>query len=267
MKPIKAIVLTYDKYHRFTEHMIFCYERLWPDHPFIFQIPYQKIQPSIQTKRAQYHRCPSDIKGTVLTLLESLDDEEMIYWCIDDKYPIWLDLGRIRKIHQWVTENDQEDVAGILFCRCRGMRSVKNLTGKELLDRYGNIYLERKNYKQIWIHQYLKVNVIQHLFESFPDHIPNPKMMDYLKNEMEKPNSHRIYTTENNLAIFGESTSQGLITKNCFNSMNANEIPIPSWVSETTSHEIIMGKRLQRKLRWHKKLAKCFIRRIRKIRF
>ena len=97
MKPIKAIVLTYDKYHSFAEHMVFCYEKLWPKHPYIFQVPYQQIPPTLPTSKVQYHRCPLDIKGTVLTLLDGLDDEEMIYWCIDDKYPIKLDIRKIKK--------------------------------------------------------------------------------------------------------------------------------------------------------------------------
>ena len=240
MKPIKAIVLTYDKYRSFTDHMILCYEKLWPNHPYIFQVPYQELPPTIQTSRVQYHQTPSDIKGTVLTLLENLDDEEMIYWCIDDKYPIKLDTRKIEKIHSWVT-NEKEDISGLLVCRCRGMLSRKNLTGKKLKDDQGDVYLARKNYEQIWIHQYLKVKVIRHLFNSFPDEIPEAQMMDPFKSEVKKPKSHKLYVASDSLAIFGESTSLGVITKNCFKSLKANNLPIPSWVSRTTPQEVTMG--------------------------
>ncbi|MBQ0798131.1 MAG: hypothetical protein KBT63_02520 [Porticoccaceae bacterium] len=248
MNPIKAIVLTYDKYRSFTDHMILRYEKLWPDHPYLFQVPYQELSPTVHSNRVQYHQCPPDIKGTVLTLLDGLDDEEMIYWCIDDKYPIKLDTGKIEKIHKWLYAENKENISGLLFCRCRGMLKKANLTGNKLLNGQGDVYLERKNYRQIWMHQYLKVKVIRHLFESFPDKIPLAITMDAFKKQIEKPKSHQVFVTSNNLAVFGESTSRGVITKNCIKSMKLNNMSIPSWVLETTPHEIIMGNESQDKL-------------------
>jgi len=86
---LKAIVLSCDRYRAITEHMILQYERLWPDHPFVFRIPYQRAR-GLDTKRTTYRQTPEDIKGTVLHLVADLDDEEWIYWCVDDKYPIQL---------------------------------------------------------------------------------------------------------------------------------------------------------------------------------
>lgn len=241
IKPVKAIVLTYDKYRSFTDHMILCYEKLWPNNPFIFHVPYQELSPTIQTSKVEYHLSPSDIKGTVQTLLHGLDDEEMIYWCIDDKYPIKLDVKRIKRIHNYLMNRNNENICGILYCRCRGMLDNENLTGNTITDKQGHIWLERKNYEQIWFHQYLKVKVLRHLFDSFPDKIADAKSMDYLKTQVEKPQTDRLFVTQENLAIFGESTSRGVITKNCLHSMKNNNLPIPSWVSEVTPNEIILG--------------------------
>src|SRR6266516_1085228 len=83
---IKAIVLTCDRYRTTTEHVIFQYDRLWPDHPFVFHVPYQELG-GVDTERVRYLTSPSDIKGTVLHLLAEIDDEEWIYCCVDDKYP------------------------------------------------------------------------------------------------------------------------------------------------------------------------------------
>ena len=58
MKQIKAIVLTYDKYRVFTDNMILCYEKLWPNHPFIFHVPYQELPPTIQTNKVKYIQSP-----------------------------------------------------------------------------------------------------------------------------------------------------------------------------------------------------------------
>ena len=242
MKPIRAIVLTYDKYRSFADHMILCYEKLWPNHPFIFHVPYQNLSPTMHTNRVQYFQSPSDIMGSVQALLHDLDDEEMVYWCIDDKYPIKLDVRRIKKIHQYLSTGSKEDICGLLYCRCRGMLEKENLTGKEIVDNWGQIWLERKNYEQIWIHQYLKVKVLRHLFDSFPDKISTAKTMDHLKKQVKKPKAHRIFVTTDNLSVFGESAHRGVITKNCFNSMKLHNLTMPSWASEVTPHEIVMGE-------------------------
>ena len=49
----------------------------------------------VDTERVKYLTAPSDIKGTVLHLLTEIDDEEWIYWCVDDKYPIQLVTDKI----------------------------------------------------------------------------------------------------------------------------------------------------------------------------
>ncbi|MDO6564784.1 hypothetical protein Q4488_15475 [Amphritea sp. 1_MG-2023] len=241
MKKIKAIVLTYDKYRSFTDHMILCYEKLWPQHPFIFQVPYQDIEPTILSDKVDYIKCPSDIKGTVLTLLKDLDDETLVYWCIDDKYPIYLNVHEIEKIHSDVCQQDNGGIDGVLFCRCRGMLERKNLVKKSFFSRREDVLIERKNYQQIWLHQYLKVKVIRNLFKAFPDSISTAKVMDSYKDQLEKPADQRIYVTRDNFATFGESTSRGVVTENCFNSMKNHGVIIPEWVTETTKSEIIMG--------------------------
>ena len=77
---IKAIVLSYDRYRAITEHLILQYAPLWPDHPFVFHVPYQALG-GVETERIKYFTSPSDIKGTVLhSELADIDDEEWIYW-------------------------------------------------------------------------------------------------------------------------------------------------------------------------------------------
>src|SRR5437016_4718972 len=92
---MKAIVLTYDRNRAVTEHMILKYEQLWPDHPFTFRIPYQELA-GPANPRHEYIRTPPEIRPTVLQLIAGLDDNEWIYWCVDDKYPIELVLPKIR---------------------------------------------------------------------------------------------------------------------------------------------------------------------------
>src|SRR4029453_13454950 len=47
-----------------TRHLILKYERIWPDHPFVFHIPYQELR-GTDTDRIKYYAAPEDIKGPI----------------------------------------------------------------------------------------------------------------------------------------------------------------------------------------------------------
>jgi hypothetical protein len=238
---IKAIVLTCDTYRSLTEHMIVQYARLWPDHPFVFRVPYQEARPAAGPRR-EFVRSPVAIKATVATLLDDLDDEDWIYWCIDDKYPIALDLPRIREITRWIGEPDRGDISGVLFCRCRKLLRREYLKTDDVRDPRGRVYLERTGYEQIWIHQFLRAKVLRHLFQQFPDDIPRAMEMDLFKARVHLPESHRLLVSQENLAIFGESTSEGVLTQNCYDSIVASRLPLPEWCSRTNGRRIILGE-------------------------
>ena len=237
-----AIVLTCDRYRALTEHMMRCYARLWPDHPFRFRIPYQSLG-GPESDRAEYVRTPMPIKNTVLTLLSDLDDERWIYWAIDDKYPIALDLGRMASTVRWLSNGTLPlALSGVLLCRCRNLLRDESLTGAKIADPDGHLLLERRAYHQIWIHQFLRVKVLRHLFQSFPDDLDPPKTMDALLLETAKPRAHRLFVVRDNRAVFGESTSRGKITRNCYESMMAEGQAVPEWAAGGEQKEIIMGR-------------------------
>jgi hypothetical protein len=238
---LKAIVLSCDRYRAITEHMILQYERLWPDHPFVFRIPYQHAR-GTDIERARYYQAPEDIKGTVIRLLADLDDEEWIYWCVDDKYPIQLVTGKIMAL---ITDAlSSSEMSGLLFCRCRVTLTGPKLTlyPKEIVSSSGDIYLERKAWYQIWLHQLLKVKVLRYLFDQLPDRIPSAKEMDELKNDILKPHEFRLFVTRENFAVFGESTTRGLITQNCYESMVASQMELPEWFRHPNGEHVTMGK-------------------------
>jgi hypothetical protein len=238
---IKAIVLTCDRYRAITEHLIFQYNRLWPDHPFVFHIPYQELG-GVDTERGRYLTSPSDIKGTVLHLLAEIDDEEWIYWCVDDKYPIQLVTDKIASLISHAVRSPEVD--GLLFCRCRATLNNPKLTlypGK-VKNPFGDVYLERKAWFQIWIHQILRAKVLRHLFTHLPDHIPSAKAMDDLKDDVPKLLEHRLFVTRKNFAVFGESTRKGVITQNCYESMVTAGIELPEWFRHPNGEYLTLGK-------------------------
>lgn len=238
---MNAIVLTYDRNTILTEHMIRCYEELWPEHPFTFRIPFQDSERCILSHSREYIRTSPFIKATILTLINDLDDEEWVYWCIDDKYPVQLEIKNITSLYNTIIAHEIENVNGILFCRARRMFDpvcvipTSIIAGKERL-------LERIAYNQIWIHQFIQVKVLRHLFTCFPDIIQNAKDMDDLKDELIKPSTHRLFVTETNYSIFGESLISGIITSNCMKSLSEKGFPIPKWQKNKLANSAIIGK-------------------------
>jgi hypothetical protein len=238
---IKAIVLTCDRYRVITRHLIFRYDQLWPDHPFVFHIPYQELG-GTDTQRVKYFPAPADIKGTVLHLLADIADEEWIYWCVDDKYPIELPTDKVASLISHGMRSPHVD--GLLFCRCRATLSSPwfTLHPHKSKNLFGDIYLERKTWSQIWIHQILRAKVLRHLFTHLPDHIPSAKAMDDLKEEVPKLPEHRLFVTEKNYAVFGESTRKGDITQNCYESIVESGIELPEWFQRPNGEYVTLGK-------------------------
>ena len=78
---IKAIVLTCDRFRAITRHLILKYERLWPDHPFVFHVPYQELR-GTDTDRVKYHAAPEDVTEVLPDPYESV--------CLAD--PSWVEL-------------------------------------------------------------------------------------------------------------------------------------------------------------------------------
>lgn len=163
---MKAIVLTFDRHRAITQHLILQYERIWPDHPFRFRIPYQQLR-GPDSERVEYVESPPEIAATVLRLLQDIEDEEWVYWCSDDKYPIHFIVEKVTELLQYVLTTPE--ISGLLFCRARATLDRPDLAlhSRQLVTPAGDILLERKGWYQIWIHQFLKAKVLRSLFSSY----------------------------------------------------------------------------------------------------
>jgi hypothetical protein len=237
---IKAIVLSYDRNRALTEHMIRQYARVWPSHPFVFHVPFQELRGE-ESERTHYVQTPAPIKATVMKLIVDLADEEWIYWCMDDRYPIQLVTDKIERMISQALTSDKMD--GLLFCRCRSLllKPKQTLYQREHVDADGTVYFQRRGWRQIWIHQLMRVKVLRHLFTHLPDELPNANAMDKLKHDVPMPKEFRLFVTKENYAVFGESTRRGRITQNCYDSMIASGIEVPEWFRATTGEEVLLG--------------------------
>src|SRR5207237_123925 len=136
------------------------------------------------------------------------------------------------------------EVDGLLFCRCRVTLNSPKLAlyPHKIRNPFGDIYLERKAWFQIWIHQLLRAKVLRYLFTHLPDHIPSAKTMDELKNDVPKLAEQRLFVTRENFAVFGESTQRGVITQHCSESILAAGIKLPEWFQHPNGQYVTLGK-------------------------
>ena len=235
---IPAIVLTCDRYHPFAGHMVARYQALWPSHPFTFHVPYQRRP--LAGDRIVPRQTPEAIRATVLALLEGFDDEAWVYWCMDDRYPIALVQPSVGRLADAVRADRLAGIDGLLFCRCRRLLRRRFLLSERRAGPGGVALRRRRDYSQIWIHQFLRAKALRHLFESMPEALPVPRAMDAVKDHLPLPADHRLYVVETNLAVFGESTRGGLVTRNCAASLRAAGLGLPPGFEET-DREVLLG--------------------------
>jgi hypothetical protein len=85
----------------------------------------------------------------------------------------------------------------------------------------------------------LRAKVLRNLFEGFPDGRYSAKAMDEMKERAPLPESHRLYVSEANHVVFGESTTRGKLTSNCAASLKLYGLPAPALPS--SEQNIIIG--------------------------
>jgi glycosyltransferase involved in cell wall biosynthesis len=101
---VDAIVLTFDTQLGLAELTHKRYTDLWPANPLEFRIPvngtatgsaltYLEAQPDCHLVPT-----PSPIGSSMRALLEGIDDETWVFWCIDDRYPTWVDAEALDEI-------------------------------------------------------------------------------------------------------------------------------------------------------------------------
>ena len=92
---MRSIVLSCDKYHPLSEHMVVSYRDKWPSHNFKFNIPWNDSKPihllEKYSNEVELIQTPIEFKKTIGSLLDKVDDDEWIFWSTDDTYLISVD--------------------------------------------------------------------------------------------------------------------------------------------------------------------------------
>ncbi len=160
---MKAIVLTYDARRVVVDHMIYKYDELWPSHPFTFRVPYQSAKvfehPLRNEKSVEYIKSPKFVTATIFKLLEGLDLDEWIYWCIDDYYPLFIDVPRIEATVKFLQNLKPNHVGWISLNRLQFKNLDKFIHSDiNLQDSYrNNYYLCDTPKGGFWYHCFIRV--------------------------------------------------------------------------------------------------------------
>ena len=239
---MKALVLCCDKYHLFALHTIKCYEKLWEHHPFEFYLPYNNVKPDFEN--INLIKTPIPFKETIFELTKNIDDEEWIYWCSSDSYPMELDIKKYENVIRNLDEIGK--YCSVVFLGpWKHRRRILNMETYNFevdgIKYYSTNCLENCENINLWIHQFMKCKVLKKLFQCFKEpRIPKDldrqlyrktfSFYDYIRKE-------QFCITDNSYGIFGENTSRGKICKNAYLQMIKLGMIIPDF--EVMDDELI----------------------------
>jgi hypothetical protein len=214
--------------------MLKTYEQLWPFNPFLFLIPFQEDKEiNSHRQNIQMIRSPRSIVSTVNSLLDAVSDDEWVYWCLDDKFLLAIDAESASYFAKYVCTIEAKEITGLSFCRARYLL-VSPHVSKYAVGRTGrgDSLLVRTNYNQIWLHQFIRARALRNLFNQFPARDFGAIEMDTFTrqgpNALRVPREERMFVTERNFVVFGESTIGGNVTRGCVESMSRFGIVCPN---------------------------------------
>ena len=216
---MKAIVLSFDKQSGLVELTYKKYMELWPDCPLRFRIPYNDISTNKSfeyfksCENVELVKSPVAIRLTMQTLLKDLDDEEWIYWCIDDRYPIEIkNFELLNNIYTAVVNGDVDQLNAVKLFAWR-----EELTDEKLEIGGAKYQLQKPlTLFGFWHHYFLKVKVLKYFFLS--DNLPKKYSISDLTMTYHFMEEIDLLTKtavpEQDILILGEPCFEGKLTSN-----------------------------------------------------
>jgi len=221
---MKAVCFTFDRNMSVMEYVLYTYFKFWPDNPFTFYVPWNKIKPDYLIKKygdkVRLLQTDSGVKPTIRTLLSVAKPNEFIWWAQDDKYI--LDFKN-KQIIKSLYKHNNSDVGGFMFTKNADAESAytnikKNMGGHELI--------QKKNHHQIFQPQLIKKEIVESLYlnDDLDEHYPLAKLYPL----MGKMPIKNLYTTTDNHINIAETLDCGKMTKNLVQHMKQDGFDIPN---------------------------------------
>lgn len=221
---MKAVCFTFDRNMPVMEYVLHTYFRCWPDNPFTFYVPWNKIKPDHLIKKYGDKiillQTDSRVKPTIRTLLSVTKPNESIWWAQDDKYI--LDFKN-KQIIKDLYRHDDPYTGGFMFTKNADSKTAYTNIKKSIGDHK---LIQKKNHHQIFQPQWIKKEIIESLYlhDSLDEHYPLAKLYPL----MAKSPIKNLYTTAENYINIAESLDCGKITKNLVQHMKQDGFNIPN---------------------------------------
>jgi len=244
---MKAIVLTYDRQIGCAELLYKMYMDKWNDCPLTFRIPWNENKPSYFTGKSNVElmHCKSPIRETMASLLEDIEPDEFVFWCIDDRFPKEiLDFQELNKLHHLLEASGLEyHYDAVKLCKWFGRKNVamknwQNSVDSELsFNLLGREYdVQVTNYAWgFYHHQFCKAKVLKALFLS--DYLSDNyklKGKGGLHTELVHGNSLqglKMLSPRVNNVTFGEPLTNGRLTPEGLSYLAEYDCKIPEYGS------------------------------------
>jgi hypothetical protein len=228
---MKAIVLSYDKQVGLAQLVIKAYQNMGVANYLEFLVPINQQDTRKYFDQFDNVRCidsPEDIINTMRSLLEGIPDEEWVYWCIDDRYPLSVNPYEFERILELINKGDLAFANGIKLMHWR-----EDLTNEtKIINNIEFSKQESIGTMGFWHHHFLRAKVLRRFF--LTDNIHNYNQIGRInryQNKKEKLDFFDGYYVpmETTIATFGEPLTLGRLTKNGFKALEDNNCIVPDY--------------------------------------
>ncbi|HYD64524.1 hypothetical protein [Azospirillum sp.] len=233
-----AVVLTFDHQAGLAELVHKSYRDLWPGCPLRFRIPVndRRTNPSLAYLAARPDvvlvDSPPDIRATMAALLDGLDDDAWVYWCIDDRFPEAIPApAALDALGARLAAGEGGDASAV-----RLIHWHETLTGPPV-ELAGQTF-RRQRYSGLfgfWHHQFARAGLLRRVFLS-PE-LPGDYDIRTIQAlfhdlERERPGLAGALVPVRPLVRLGEPCCRGRLTLNGLDALRRHGCPVPDYAVE-----------------------------------
>lgn len=211
---MKAIVLSFDKQRGFCQLLYKLYMEMWKDCPLTFRIPWNKENPKYFEDKSNVEliQCDSPIRSTMKALLNGIEDDEWVYWCIDDRYPKQiLNSNKLTQLHDFLQTRQSAEFDVVKLYRWK--EKLKDTEKYILLDKTYRIQVDKYEWGY-YHHQFCKSKYLKEIFlsESLSQNYSIKEFHSALRTKNLLQNTRVLVPDEDDAIKFGEPCCLSQIT-------------------------------------------------------
>ncbi|GAC13361.1 hypothetical protein [Aliiglaciecola lipolytica] len=226
---MKAIILSYDKQVGLAQLVVKTYLDLGVK-CLDFLVPINHVHTKRKFEFASNIKCilsKCDILSSMESTLAQCDDDEWIYWAIDDRFPTHIDLSSFDCIYKAIDRGDFDFANGVKLINWR-----EKLTGKKVnVEGMSFSLQESTSMFGFWHHQFLRAKVLKDTFFTCNEESYNDIRMINNSQHSKKSLSflENIYVSDRNIVELEEPLWDGKLTRNGVEALLRFDCSVPEY--------------------------------------